>query len=493
MSTISKEILDLVSSVSSTSIAIEENQSINSLKSKFDVIRDNIQKIFGVNISVSSYEACITVKDLINLVAKELHAMPTDYVLHHDNSRQSYQSETKTEEKKSSSFRRDVSKGYTSAGTKQTVDSLQTSKYKTGKNGSTGHGFLAEDYNTMVDQRTGHNVKKVGVSNKKNGADRIVDGKQIQVKYYNTARGTVEAAFDKDGYYKYKYQNGRPQVLEVPSDQYPEAVSRMKVKIQEGKVSGVKNPEHASKMVKKGALTYKQAEDMAKSGKVQGMWHDVQQNAIVIAISGGISAAMAYYQAKKEGKSDIEAAKAAAAEGGKSMVMATGVIVVAQQTTRALTPKVTEETTKAVTRAIVSSTAKEGTKRGVSHAVKGTLSKVASSNAITGAATTVVVSIPDVYHTVKGDISGSECAERVTTNAGSVAGGMAGGIAGGQGGAALGATIGTFICPGAGTAAGAAIGEVIGLITGGVGGSMAGGAATKGVIKTVKGWFRKKK
>lgn len=493
MATIAKEIIKIVSTASYATFAVEDIHSLRYLKPRFDILKQGIQEKFGVNITTANYDACLTVKDLIMLVAKELHAMPTDYIHHQTHSSLSSQADTNTREESSSFFSSsDVSKGYASTGTKQTIDTLQYSKYQTGKNGSTGHGFAAEDYNAMVDQRNGHIVEKVGVNNAKNGADRIVDGKQIQVKYYKDAKSTVDAAFGKDGFYKYRYKNGRPQVLEVPSDQYPEAVSRMRVKIQEGKVLGVKNPDHAVNMVKKGALSRGEAKALAKSGKIEGMWLDAKQDVVVIAITGGISAATAYYQAKKEGKSNAEAAKIAATEGGESLLMATGIVVATKQAEKALTPKVTQEASKAVTNAIVSSGAKEGTKRGVSHAVKGTISKIASSNVVTGAVTTAVVSVPDIYHAIKGDTSGSECAEKVTTNAGSVAGGMAGGIAGGQGGAALGAAIGTAICPGAGTAVGAAIGEFVGIITGGVGGSMAGGAATKGVISTVKGWFGKK-
>lgn len=49
-----------------------------------------------------------------------------------------------------------------------------------------GHGFAAERANNLFDQITGHDAKIVGDDNIKNGADRIVDGIEIQSKYCAT-------------------------------------------------------------------------------------------------------------------------------------------------------------------------------------------------------------------------------------------------------------------------------------------------------------------
>ena len=43
-----------------------------------------------------------------------------------------------------------------------------------------GHGFAAERVNHLYDKITGHDAKIVGDDNAKNGADRLVDGVQIQ-------------------------------------------------------------------------------------------------------------------------------------------------------------------------------------------------------------------------------------------------------------------------------------------------------------------------
>jgi hypothetical protein len=103
------------------------------------------------------------------------------------------------------------------------IENTQWTKYKGPKG---GHGFAAEDANALNDKLRGKKVEKTGLSNELNGADRIVYGKMIQTKYYQTAERSVDAAFDQTtGNYRYK-----GQILEVPKDQYQEAIAQMKEK-----------------------------------------------------------------------------------------------------------------------------------------------------------------------------------------------------------------------------------------------------------------------
>jgi len=131
------------------------------------------------------------------------------------------------------------------------AENLQLSRYT---NPNTGHGSAAEDANALHDLLRGRPVELTGRSNVKDGPDRIVHGKvMIQTKYYQTARESVNAAFDgKTGLYRYKNQ-----VLEVPKDQYSEVLELMRQKIKEGRVPGVVNPEEAEKLVKAGSVTYR--------------------------------------------------------------------------------------------------------------------------------------------------------------------------------------------------------------------------------------------
>ena len=51
-------------------------------------------------------------------------------------------------------------------------------------NSKHGHGEMAEEALTLLDKLQGHEADVIGRTNEKNGADRIVDGAEIQTKYY---------------------------------------------------------------------------------------------------------------------------------------------------------------------------------------------------------------------------------------------------------------------------------------------------------------------
>lgn len=505
MDFISDFILNVISSSSDYGGEVRKNLRFNNLRCSYDCLRSQILEYFGVDITPEDYSSFKIVNDLIRFVE-------TNYT-HRDHKEMDYPSISSVSDPlelpsvdkndkggKESRFVKD----YIAGGTSSTIDSLQISKYRTGKNGSTGHGYFAEDYNSMIDSQSGKNIEKVGVNNAKNGPDRIVNGQQIQVKYYKNARASVNALFDKQtGLYKYKIRNGKPQVGEVPYDQYQEGIEILKEKILQGKVPGVKNPNHASKMLKRGALTYDEAKIGAERGTLKGIKYDAEQNAVVILIAGGMSAVLEFNRIKKEGGSTSEALWEAAKIGGKASAITAGITVASTQAARALTPKVIETATKSAVSTAVETAANVGVSKatqtvieqGVRQGVKGTLTTIAKTNVLTGAITTAVVSVPDIYHAVKGDISESECAERVATNAGGVAGGIAAASASSAGGAvvggAVGATLGSII-PGAGTAAGAVIGAKIGTVVAGLVGGIAGGIAGNKVVSSVCRLFRKK-
>ena len=90
-------------------------------------------------------------------------------------------------------------------------------------NSQQGHGFAPEQGNDLWDRIIGNEAKILGDDNAKNGADRLVNGKLIQTKYCQNARASIDAGF-KNGQYRYIDTNGNPMQLEVPSDQYEEAV-----------------------------------------------------------------------------------------------------------------------------------------------------------------------------------------------------------------------------------------------------------------------------
>ncbi|HAI2929062.1 TPA: hypothetical protein HJL48_004894, partial [Escherichia coli] len=102
-------------------------------------------------------------------------------------------------------------------------------------------------------------------------ADRLVSGTEIQTKYCSTAARSVGAAFDgQNGQYRYMGNHG-PMQLEVPRDQYAGAVETMKNKIREGKVPGVTDPAEASRLIRRGHLTYTQARNITRFGTIESV------------------------------------------------------------------------------------------------------------------------------------------------------------------------------------------------------------------------------
>ena len=348
------------------------------------------------------------------------------------------------------------------------TESTQWRQYRCG-NRPTGHGYAAEDANALADRRHGHRVEKTGWDNSSDGPDRIVDGVKIQTKYCQSARASVNSAFDKQTG-KYRYPN---QKLEVPKDQYDEAVRVMGEKIRDGKVEGVTDPAQAKDLVRKGHYTYDQAVKIAKAGNWESIKFDIRNQAGASATAGAISAAVTFTSAKHQGATTGEAFKASGIQAGKTAgkTMVTGVATQqflrtsAGRTTTAVLQKgankvIDTAMRSGVGRKVVEKTAEGVGKRALTGAAaRNVLSRTASTNVITASAAFVVSAIPDTVRLCTGKISGKEFGERTACNGA--------GAVGGTGGAWAGAAIGSCICPGIGTA----IGGFIGGIAGGIGAS----------------------
>jgi len=134
-------------------------------------------------------------------------------------------------------------------------------------------GFAAEQANHLYDTVTGHKTEFVGdiIDENtgvriKNGADRIVDGVEIQSKYCNSGSSCVNECFEDNGKGGFRYWNskGQPMQIEVPSDKYGAAVQAMEEKIRRGQVEGVTDPAQAKNIIRKGHFTYEQVKNIAK-------------------------------------------------------------------------------------------------------------------------------------------------------------------------------------------------------------------------------------
>lgn len=364
--------------------------------------------------------------------------------------------------------------GVSSTASTQCTNNQQWTKYHTKQ----GHGFAAEDANAMYDRWHGKSVDKIGMDNSLNGPDRISDGIQIQTKYYADATKSVNAAFE-NGSYRYGGMK-----LEVPSDQYDEAIRIMRGKIAGGEVPGISDPKMAEQMVIKGHYTYDEAVRIAKAGNLDSIKFDIKTQAVACGFACSLSFAVTYFTAKAKGMSHADALKAASKQAAKSgaTTMITG--VAAQQllrtqvgrnfaalTTKAVKPVVQAAMKTGVGKQVVTKTASAiAGKQVAGAAAANVVTKAVRTNAVVSTVVFVGTTIPDAVRLCRGKISGREFAENTTTNAA--------GIGGGWAGASLGAAIGSAICPGVGTV----VGGIIGGLGGGVGASFG--------VKKVFGWLR---
>ncbi|WP_313569613.1 hypothetical protein [Comamonas terrigena] len=348
----------------------------------------------------------------------------------------------------------------------QGLEATQIGKFAT----KGGTGFAAEDANAFIDERLGRTVERTGLDNAKNGADRIVDGVAMQTKYFDSASRTVNSAFDsKTGLYRYDTMQ-----LEVPKDQYNDAVKLMEKRISEGKVPGVTNPADAPKMIRRGNVTYRQARNIARAGNVDSLKYDARNGMVICTAAFGFSFAVEFAAAMWRGESSVGALKNAVLKGLQTAGLAFFTSVGSAQLLRTQTARigtvVARQGVKQVAKTKLGRTAIEKiAEASLGKAVSGAaavnhVSKLLRSNVITGAVTVTVMTLPDLYKaSISGSISWAQVGKNLVVNASSIVGGTAGWT----GGVAVGASIGSVI-PGLGTAAGGLVGGLVGSIGGGV-------------------------
>jgi len=352
-----------------------------------------------------------------------------------------------------------------------------------------GHGFAAESANHLYDKvaqgdffgqgkvklvggdldpETGHIIK--------NGADRIVNGVEIQSKYCKTGSKCISECFE-NGKMKYTIDGGtKPMQIEVPSDKYKSALDAMRNRIKNGEVPGVTDPDEAVNIVRKGHFTYAQAVNMAKAGTIESVIYDSVNGIMIAAPAFGLTVLLTYATAVWWGESCEAALKKSMYAGlqvaGTSFAISVLSAEISKSVLKTSVDAVSEQVVKLLgkkaTRLIAASI--NGGKQVSTAAAKKLVTQYLGKDIITGTVTVVVLSAKDITEIFRGRISGGQFVKNVSTVTASVVGGAAGKI----GGAMIGAAIGTAIAPGAGTVIGSKIGETIGTVAGGV---LAGKAA----------------
>ena len=325
-----------------------------------------------------------------------------------------------------------------------------------------GHGFAAERANHLYDSvLPGSGAELVGDNNAKDGADRIVGDIQIQSKYCASGAKCVRECF-RDGKFRY-YADGKPMQIEVPSDLYEDAVRAMERRIEKGEVDGIRDPKQARSIIRRGHITYAQARNIAKAGTIESLTYDATTGAISALPGASITGVVSFWNACQSGCAPKEAVLIAAKSVGGVVGKNAAINLAASQATKlglnaALRPaaKTVVETIGFKGASLLATAANGGSKVLTGAAAQSAATKFLTSNAVTGAATTVILSASDLVDVFRGRMSTGEFAKNLTHTVGGVAGGVVGA-------AAAGAAAGSVI-PGAGTAVGGVIGFIGGTI-----------------------------
>ena len=337
---------------------------------------------------------------------------------------------------------------------------------------SKGHGFAAERANDLYDKLTGSNAKIVGDSNVKNGADRIVNGIQIQTKYCNTGSKCIAECFE-NGKMRYTIENGtKPMQIEVPSDKYIDAIKAMENRIKKGQVPGVTDPSEAKNIVRKGHFSYNQAKNIAKAGTVESITYDSVNGIIISSSAFGISAALTFATSVWNGEDFETSIKLATYSGLKIGGTAFITSVLASQLSKAGLNSALVASSEAIVKimgpkvsAMVVNAFRQGSKIYGSAAMK-SAAKLLRGNVITAGVTVAVLSSFDIVNIFRGRISGKQLFKNITNTTTTVASGTAGWITG--------SAVGSMLLPGVGT--------VIGGLIGSIGGGAVGGKVSNTVL-----------
>ena len=346
--------------------------------------------------------------------------------------------------------------------------------------GARGHGFAAESANDLYDGFAGKDSRIVGGDNSKDGADRIVNGTNIQSKYCSSGSKCIRECFDGNRF-RYLNPDGSPMQIEVPADKYDDALKAMQDRINKGQVPGVKD---AREIVRKGNVTYEQAKNIAKAGTIESLTYDAASGIKIGAYSGGISAAITFAVSSWNGKSFDAALEDSIKTGLQVGGVAWASSILVGQMTKAGINSMLVAPSEAIVSMIGSRASanlvnafRSGSAIYGAAAMK-SASKLLRGNVVTGIATVAIMSVGDVVNIFRGRISAAQLFKNVVNTSA----GVAGGIGGWMGGAAAGAAIGSVV-PVFGTAVGGFVGGLIGSFAGGTAASKVSQAVTDEFIE----------
>ena len=134
--------------------------------------------------------------------------------------------------------------------------------------------------------------------------------------------------------FRYYDLAGNAMKIEVPADQYSQAIEYMKTRISNGQVPGASDPNMAYDIIRKGKLTYNQALNLAKAGTIESITFDVATGAVTCLSAFGISSVAAFAQVFWVTKDYKKAAKSALYTGIQVYGLAFAGGIIASQISR---------------------------------------------------------------------------------------------------------------------------------------------------------------
>ena len=311
--------------------------------------------------------------------------------------------------------------------------------------GSRGYGYAAEYGNNTLDRIMGRQVENSAQQldehgrQIKHGADRIVNNVEIQTKYYKTASETIGAVFEKkEAIYIRTDGSGKMMQVEVPKDQYDEALIAMQKRIDSGQVPNISQGESAKDYVRKGFFTYEQSFNIARSGTIESLSVDASTGLICSIGTAGISSIIVYSLAVWQGNDPKEAMKQALSSSLKVMGRGTLIYTLSMQLSRKEIANVLVDKVftvdgicqgyAALPNPIFNLSNNLAEKIATSNLAKSRLGqnlgldKVSGRQLIAGGVTVVVIFGPDVVRAMQGKISTKQLAKNATIGAAGMAG-----------------------------------------------------------------------
>jgi len=371
---------------------------------------------------------------------------------------------------------RPVAKASIAAGA--AIESAQVAVFAEQKsyiNTPAGHGEMAEEAINMMDRLHGLDAKVIGRDNARNGADRQIGDILIQTKYYNSARGSLEACFDPEtGKYRYINEDTKkPMQLEVPKDQYQQVLDGFKKKIESGKVPGIKDPNDAVNIVRKGRLTYQKAVNLTKPGTIQSLSYDALTGAVTCSCAFGITFVITVFLTWRKTGDLMQAIQAGASAGLQvfgisfiqhmvvSQIARTGLANSLLGPSQYVVSKLGYQASATLVNGIRTLSGKSAI---YGAAAAKNLAKILRSNVLTSALSFAVFSIPETYNVASRRISSAQYSKNMSILAGSIAAGTGGAVAAGIVAAKVAGVAGTVVAPGMGTVVGIAGGFIGGAV-----------------------------